>query len=57
MRRSMIAAVEFRAKQAKWSMLTDKLYANHFLFGIDFDWLEHSKDGKFLVFKVIFKCQ
>ena len=46
---SMITTLEFRAKQATESqyMLTDTLYANHFFIGIDLDWLEHSKGGKF----------
>ena len=35
-------------------MLTDKLYANCFFIRIYLDWLEHAKDSKFLVFKVIF---
>ena len=55
----MITVVEFRAKKATGSqyLLTDKLYDSYFFIGIDLDWLEHAKGGKFLVFKVIFLCQ
>ena len=38
-------------------MLSDKLYTNYFFIRIDLDWLEHAKDGKYLVFKVIFLSQ
>ena len=38
-------------------MPADKCYANYFFIKIDLDGLEHAKDNKFLVFKIIFLCQ
>ena len=50
---SMITVMEFSAKQAAGSRYIMLTHENYFFIGIDLDWLEHKKDGEFLVFNVI----